>query len=191
MKQTPFVAGLVVGLCTSIAGVFLWQMRYFGSFSLIWAIVTLCLSILVFVIAKRKAKHRRTFLAGALTTVPIPPAATAIFVILLNRLLLTGFNPGVDPTPPGCDLRKVTAAWYQARTNRIFIHLSDDSTYWAASTIEYLSWKDKHLGEFEAGSNVIVCPPKAGEKTWYIRDNIVGELGNDFHRVPSAYGVQR
>lgn len=188
MKQTPFVAGLVAGLCISIAAVFLWQMRYIASFSLTWAIVTLCLSVLVFVIAKCKAKRRRTFLAGALTTVPIPPAATALFVILLYLLLLlTGFNPGVDPTPPGCDLLKVTAAWYQARTNRIFVRLSDGSEYWAASTTEYLSWRDKHVGEFEAGSDVIVCPPKAGETTWNIRDNIVGEFGNDFHMVLGAH----
>ena len=182
-ELSRFLAGLIVGLCVSIAGVIVWQMRYFGDFTLIWAIVTLCISILIFVAAKREARNRRNFLVGALTTVPVAPAATAIFVILLNLLVLTGFNPGIDRTPPGCDLLKVNAAWYQARNSRIFIHLSNGSTYWARSTTEYLSWRDKHIGPYARDANVIVCPPTFGS-AWDVHSNIVGEEGGPkFYRV--------
>lgn len=116
-------------------------------------------------------------------TLAIAPAATAIFVIFLNLLVLAGFNPGIDRTPPGCDLLKVTAAWYQARSNRIFVRLSNGSTYWATSIFQYVSWNDKHIGPYARGADVIVCPPKFGS-AWDIHSNIVGEEGGpDFYRV--------
>jgi hypothetical protein len=177
----PYVAGLLTGLCLSIGGVYIWQMRWFGSFLLPWAAITLLASIYIIAMAIRRTRVQRTFLSGAAVTVAIAPAATAVFGIAIGALALTGFNPGIDLTPPGCALLKVTGASYRSRTNRIVIHLSDGSSYWAVSQIEYLSWKDHHIGAFEQGSDVIVCPPKSGS-VWYIRNNIVGELGEDFHR---------
>lgn len=105
----------------------------------------------------------------------------ARFALILG---LAACNVGVDKTPPGCDLLKVKAASYHAMNNRIYIRLSNGSLFWAPSDASYDSWKDKHIGEFEKGSDVIVCPPKHGERTWYIHNNIVGELGSDeFHQV--------
>jgi hypothetical protein len=92
-------------------------------------------------------------------------------------------NVGIDGAPVGCTLQKVKAAAYQPRTNHISVRLSSGSTFWALSTVTYDSWKDKRVGEFERGTNVIVCPPKRGASTWRIRSNIVGLPGADFHKA--------
>lgn len=107
-------------------------------------------------------------------------ARVALFVATVG---LSACDVGTDGTPPGCDLLKVKAASYQARDNRIYIRLSNGSLFWATSTGIYGGWKDKHIGEFEKASDVIVCPPKHNERTWYIHNNIVGNTGYEFHKV--------
>lgn len=101
----------------------------------------------------------------------------------VGMIVVAGCNVGTDRTPPGCDLLQVKAASYQAKDNRIYIRLSNGSVFWATADAVYDSWKDKHIGEFEKGSDVIACPPKKGERTWYIHNNIVGQTGNEFHEV--------
>jgi hypothetical protein len=103
--------------------------------------------------------------------------------VLAGLIGVSGCNVGIDRTPPGCKLLQVKAASYQARENRIYIRLSNGALFWAPSTSIYETWQDKHIGEFEKGSHVIVCPPKRGERTWYIHNNIVGETGDDFRKV--------
>jgi len=68
---------------------------------------------------------------------------------------LSACNVGIDGTPPGCDLLQVKAASYHAPKNRIYIRLSNGSLLWATSPVVYESWKDKHIGEFEKGSDAL------------------------------------
>jgi hypothetical protein len=103
--------------------------------------------------------------------------------VLAGMIGVSACNVGIDRTPPGCNLLTVKAASYQPKESRIYIRLSDGSPYWSPSDTIYDSWKDKHIGEFEKGSDVIVCPPKHRERTWYVRNNIVGSLGSEFYKV--------
>lgn len=77
------------------------------------------------------------------------------------------------------------AASYHARSHRIAIHLSNGSSYWASSEAEYLTASDKHIGPFERGSEVIVCPAKIGS-LFSIRSNIVGNFALHFHKIRYA-----
>ena len=112
---------------------------------------------------------------------PVRVAASLLCAIGLFRC-----NVGTDPTPLGCKLLTVKAASYKSDSNRIYIRLSDGSLFWTLSTFIYGGFKDKRVGEFQDGEHVIVCPPKSGARTWFIRNNTVGMLGSRFHKVVFA-----
>ena len=92
----------------------------------------------------------------------------------------SGCNAGLDRTPNGCTTRTLAAASYDAETNRLNIRLSDGPSYWTSSSLEYSSYRDKHVGPFERGATVIDCPTHS-KVIHEIRSNVTGNLYVDFH----------
>jgi len=98
-------------------------------------------------------------------------------------LSFAGCHYGMDGAPAGCTTLKVTHALYTPRANRIEIRLSNGSSYWATGLFEYLNERDKHIGPYDKGSDVIVCSSKSRTDR-EIRSNIVGNMYLTFHRIP-------